>query len=195
MFVAYYHHYQLSNILIFASMIIILVWLPSSFGIGQQITTTVATTVQTTEPDFVPYSNPTFGIRTEYPADWGRLDLSFLLNNSADIDFYPLDDTSGSKHIRMQVETLLSAHNMTLEQYNNARINSTEGQILGSNSTVLSGLPAREIVFTSTDLKTMQVWTVKDGRVYTISYIAPEEDFQNDLLIAKRMIESFQINE
>jgi hypothetical protein len=195
MFVAYYHHYQLSNILIFASMIIILVSLPSSFGIGQQITTTVATTVQTTEPDFVPYSNPTFGIRTEYPADWGRLDLSFLLNNSADIDFYPLDDTSGSKHIRMQVETLLSAHNMTLEQYNNARINSTEGQILGSNSTVLSGLPAREIVFTSTDLKTMQVWTVKDGRVYTISYIAPEEDFQNDLLIAKRMIESFQINE
>jgi eukaryotic-like serine/threonine-protein kinase len=193
--VAYYHHYRLSNILIFAPMIIILVWLPLSFGIGQQITTTAATTVQTAEPDFVPYSNPTFGIRTEYPADWGRLDLSFLLNNSADIDFYPLDDTSGSKHIRIQVETILSAHNMTLEQYSNARINSTEGQILGSNSTILSGLPAREIVFTSTDLKTMQVWTVKDGRVYAISYIAPEEDFQNDLLIAKRMIESFQIIE
>lgn len=84
---------------------------------------------------------------------------------------------------------------MTLEQYSNARINSTEGQILGSNSTVLSGLPAREIVFTSMDLRTMQVWTVKDGRVYAISYIAPEEDFQNDLLIAKRMIESFQIIE
>ena len=176
-------------------MIIILAWLPLSFEIGQQITTTVATTTQTAELDFVPYSNPTFGIRTEYPADWGRLDLSFLLNNSADIDFYPLDDTTGSKHIRIQAETILSAQNMTLEQYSNERINSTEGQILGSNSTALSGLPAREIVFTSMDLRTMQVWTVKDDRVYTISYIAPEEDFQNDLLIAKRMIESFQIIE
>jgi serine/threonine-protein kinase len=177
-------------------MIIILVWLPLSFGISQQITTTVATTTaQTSELDFVPYSNSTFGIRTEYPADWGRLDLSFLLNNSADIDFYPLDDTSGSKHLRIQVETKLSGQNMTLEQYSNARINSTEGQILGSNSTVLSDLPAREIVFTNMDLKTMQVWTVKDDRVYVISYVAPEEDFQNDLLIAKRMIGSFQIIE
>jgi hypothetical protein len=56
-------------------------------------------------------------------------------------------------------------------------------------------LPAREIVYTNMDLKTMQVWTVKDGRVYAISYIAPEEDFQNNLLIAKRMTESFQIIE
>jgi hypothetical protein len=176
-------------------MIIILAWLPLSFEINRQITTTIATTTQTAELDFVPYSNPTFGIRTEYPADWGRLDLSFLLNNSADIDFYPLDDTSGSKHIRIQVETIVSAQNMTLEQYSNARINSTEGQILGSNSTVLSGLPAREIVFTSMDLRTMQVWTVKDDRVYAISYMAPEGDFQNDLPIAKRMIESFQIIE
>jgi hypothetical protein len=113
-------------------MIIIIVWSPLSFVIGQQTTTTVATTTaQTSELDFVPYSNPTFGIRTEYPADWGRLDLSFLLNNSADIDFYPLDDTSGSRHIRIQVETILSAQNMTLEQYSNARINSTRRSYFG----------------------------------------------------------------
>ena len=62
-----------------------------------------------------------------------------------------------------------------------------------SNSTSLAGLPAREIVFTNMGLKTMQVWTIKDDKVYTISYIASEEDFQNDLLIAKRMIESLQV--
>jgi hypothetical protein len=168
-------------------MIIILVWLSLFFVISQQIITIAATTAQTNKVNFVPYSNPTFGIRSEYPADWGRLDLSFLLNNSADIDFYPLDDTSGSKHIRIQVETIPSAQNMAFEQYSNARINSTEGQILESNSTTLAGLPAREIVFTNMDLKTMQVWTVEDYRAYTISYIAPEEDFQNDLDVAKRL--------
>jgi hypothetical protein len=176
-------------------MIIILVWLSLSFAISQQTITIAATTVQTDKVNFVPYSNPTFGIKSEYPADWGRLDLSFLLNNSADIDFYPLDDTSGSKHIRIQVETIPLAQNMTFEQYSNARINSTEGQILELNSTALAGLPAREIVFTNVGLRTMQVWTVKDDRAYTISYIAPEEDFQNDLDVAKRMTESFQIIE
>ena len=179
-----------------STLTIILIWLSLFFAISQQITTTAATTIaQTAELNFVPYSNPTFGIRTEYPADWGRLDLSFLLNNSADIDFYPLDDTSGSKHIRIQVETIPSAQNMTFEQYSNAKISSTEGQILESNSTALAGLPAHEIVFTNVGLKTIQVWTIKEDRVYTITYTAPEEDFQNDLLIAKRMIESFQVIE
>jgi serine/threonine-protein kinase len=164
-------------------------WLSIFFVINQQITTTTA---QTTE---LPYSNPTFGIRTEYPADWGRLDLSFLQNDSADIDFYPLDDPSGSIHIRIQIETIPQAQNMTIEQYSNAKINSTEGQILESNSTALAGLPAREIVFTNGGLENTQVWTIKDDRVYTITYTAPEEDFQNDLQVAQRLIESFQIIE
>jgi serine/threonine-protein kinase len=82
---------------------------------------------------------------------------------------------------------------LTFEQYSSRNIDLTEGQILESNSTSLAGLPAREIVFTNMGLKTMQVWTIKDDKVYTISYIAPEEDFQNDLPIAKRMIESLQV--
>jgi hypothetical protein len=42
-------------------------------------------------------------------------------------------------------------------------------------------------------LKTMQVWTIKDDKVYIITYTAEEEDFQNDLQFAQRMIESFEI--
>jgi eukaryotic-like serine/threonine-protein kinase len=181
----------LSTILTYGS-IIIFIWLSLFFAIIQHA---IITTAQTTELNFVPYSNPTFGIRTEYPADWGRLDLSFLLNDSADIDFYPLDDTSGSKHVRLQVETMRSTQNMTLEQYSNVKISSAEGQILESNSTTLADLPAREIVFTNAGLKTMQVWTIKDNRIFTITYEAEEEDFQNDLQVAQRMTESFQIVE
>jgi hypothetical protein len=66
--------------------------------------------------------------------------------DAADIDFYPLDDASGSKHVRIQVETMQSAQNMTLEQYSEAKINSIEGQILESNSTTLASLPAHETV-------------------------------------------------
>ena len=64
-----------------------------------------------------------------------------------------------------------------------------------TNSTTLAGLPAREIVFTNVGLRTIQVWTIKDNRAYTITYVAEEEDFQNDLDVANRMTESFQIIE
>ncbi|MGA6923043.1 MAG: hypothetical protein WBY22_08980, partial [Nitrososphaeraceae archaeon] len=88
-----------------------------------------------------------------------------------------------------------SAQNMTLEQYSNAKISSAEGQILESDSTTLADLPAREIVFTNVGLKTMQVWTIKDDRIFTITYEADEEDFQNYLQVTQRMTESFQIIE
>ncbi len=147
---------------------------------------------QTSEKSFVTYSNPTFGIRIQYPSDWGRLDLSFLENDSADIDFYPLDDTSGAKNVRIQIKTL-SLQNMTLDEYTNVQINSTEKQLLESNSTALADLPAHEIVFTDIGLKTMQVWTLQDDKVFTITYVAEEEEFENDLQVARRMIESFGI--
>ena len=68
-------------------------------------------------------------------------------------------------------------------------------QILESNSTALADLPAHDIVFTDLVLKKMQVWTLKDGKVYTITYVTEEEDFQNDLQTARGIIESFKITE
>ena len=143
------------------------------------------------QADFTTYENPKFGIRIQYPSDWGRLDLSFL-GASADIDFYPLADTSGAKDVRIQVKAL-PLQNMTLGQYTNTHINSIEGQILESNVTTLGNLPAHQIVFTNIGLKTMQVWTLKNDKVYAITYVAEEEDYESDIQIAQRMIESFEI--
>jgi eukaryotic-like serine/threonine-protein kinase len=119
-----------------------------------------------------------------------------LQNESADIDFYPLDDASGTLSVKIQVESLLpSEKDMTFDEYTNMKIDSTEGQIIESNSSTLANLPAHEIVVDNSILKTMQVWTLKDDRVFTITYEAGEEDFQNDLQVARRVMESFQIIE
>jgi eukaryotic-like serine/threonine-protein kinase len=171
---------------ILASLLILIILL--SLGSATSIKKIIA---QTSQSDYATYENPKFGIRVQYPSDWGRLDLSFL-GASADIDFYPLDDTSGTKDVRIQVKAL-PLQNMTLEQYTNTQLNSIEGQILGSNATTLANLPAHEIIFTNIGLKTMQVWTLKDDKAYAITYIAEEEDYENDIQIAQRMIESFGI--
>jgi serine/threonine-protein kinase len=177
---------KLSKFLLFSLSIIIITSLLSLSLTGQQ------TTIAQTNSKFVIYDNPTFGVRIQYPSDWGRLDLSFL-QDSADIDFYPLADTSLAKNVKIQVINLPS-RNMTLEEYTNSQINPLEEKLLESNTTTLAGIPGYEIVFTSVQgLKTMQVWTIKDDKAYIITYVAKEEDYENDLQIAQKMIDSFEI--
>ena len=177
---------KLSKFLLFCLSIIIITSLLSVSLTGQQ------TTVAQTNSKFVTYDNPTFGVRIQYPSDWGRLDLSFL-QQSADIDFYPLADTSLAKNVKIQVNNLPS-RNMTLEEYTNSQINPLEERLLESNTTTLAGIPGYEIVFTSLQgLKTMQVWTIKNDKAYIISYVAQEEDYEKELQVAKKMIDSFEI--
>jgi hypothetical protein len=74
---------------------------------------------------------------------------------------------------------------MTLEQYTNPQINPIEG---------LTNYPGRahehEIVFT--------IWTKNNAsmdinrrKVYAITYVPEEDNCENDLQIAQRIIESF----
>jgi eukaryotic-like serine/threonine-protein kinase len=152
----------------------------------------VPLTDQQTNSKFVTYDNPTFGVRIQYPSDWGRLDLSFM-QDSADIDFYPLADTSLAKNVKIQVNNLPS-QNMTLEEYTNSQINPLEEKLLKSNTTTLAGMPGYEIVFTSLQgLKTMQIWTIKNDKAYIITYVAQEEDYEKELQVAQKMIDSFEI--
>jgi eukaryotic-like serine/threonine-protein kinase len=177
---------KLSKFLLFCLSIIIITSLLSVSLTGQQ------TTVAQTNSKFVTYDNPTFGVRIQYPSDWGRLDLSFL-QQSADIDFYPLADTSLAKNVKIQVNNLPS-RNMTLEEYTNSQINPLEERLLESNTTTLAGIPGYEIVFTSLQgLKTMQVWTIKNDKAYIITYVAQEEDYEKELQVAQKMIDSFEI--
>jgi serine/threonine-protein kinase len=39
----------------------------------------------------------------------------------------------------------------------------------------------------------MQVWTIKDDKAYIITYVAKEEDYEKDLQVAEKMIDSFEI--
>src|SRR5919107_1919212 len=182
---------KLAKILLLFSLLLIIMitsLLLSISSIDQQITTTLA---QTSDKMII-YDNPTFGIRIQYPSDWGRLDLSFL-EHSVDIDFYPLADTSQAENLKVQVMNL-PFHNMTLEEYTNTQINIPEENLLESSATTLAGIPGYKIVFTNIEgLKTMQVWTIKDDKAYIITYIAQEEDYEKELQIAQKMIDSFEI--
>jgi hypothetical protein len=180
-------------VLLFGFLIILITSLLSTSLTNQHQTITIAQTNDDNNNNtFKLYENPTYGIQIQYPSDWGRLDLSFL-QNSADIDFYPLSDTSLAKNLKIQVKNL-PFHNMTLEEYTNTQINPTEEILLESNTTTLADIPGYKIVFANiAGLKTMQVWTIKDDKAYIITYVAKEEDYENDLQNVQKMIDSFEI--
>jgi len=70
-----------------------------------------------------------------------------------------------------------------------------------NRTSILSGIPAYKIVYTFADpgspllplFKSMNSWTVKDGKAYTISYSASESEFSNHLETIQNMIDSFMI--
>lgn len=70
-----------------------------------------------------------------------------------------------------------------------------------NRTSILSGIPAYKIVYTFSDpgspllplFKSMNLWTVKDGKAYTISYSASESEFSNHLETIQNMIDSFTI--
>src|SRR5215213_10630709 len=132
-------------LLLFSLLIILITTLLSTSLTNQHQTMSIAQTNDDNNT-FRIYENPTYGIQIQYPSDWGRLDLSFL-QDSADIDFYPLADTSLAKSLKIQVNNL-PFQNMTLEEYTSTQINPTEENLLESNTTTLAGIPGYKIVFT-----------------------------------------------
>ena len=64
------------------------------------------------------------------------------------------------------------------------------------NRTTLSANPANQIIYTlndgQTSVKQMQVWTLKDGKDYILTYsAAPSSQF--DISTAKKIFDSFVI--
>jgi hypothetical protein len=69
-------------------------------------------------------------------------------------------------------------------------------QIESGNAT-LAGNPAYKIVFTATyegDFqKATQIWTVKDGKAYLLTYKTAPDDYNTYLSAAQQMIDSSKI--
>ena len=66
-----------------------------------------------------------------------------------------------------------------------------------TRNATLAGSPAYEIYFEYSYLdnikKAIEIWTVKDTKVYIIDYVAYEQVYDITLPVVQKMIESFEI--
>jgi eukaryotic-like serine/threonine-protein kinase len=158
--------------------------------------------------NFITYENPTYGIRIRYPGDWQKTE--HLNANRFWVDFmspFKNNPNAFPVTLSLSVEGLNHTITTTTNEYvngilNNAKQSLPDFQIIESNpDTNMTGISAYKIVysFLSQDpaaqvhFQSMNIWSVKDKKVYAISYTQAKSLYAAYLPTVQKMIDSFEI--
>lgn len=146
----------------------------------------------------LPYDNSA-GISIQYPKTWQLDPKQDPITGSLATFLSPKEDNSDIyiENLSLTVNNL-PVTNATLDEYTKEiKQYNRDAVILEEANTTLANRPAYQIVYTKKEggrsLKRLQVWTVKDNKVYVITYTAESDKYSNYLAIAQKMISSFEI--
>jgi PsbP len=161
------------------------------------------------------YTSEHFTIR--YPSNWeiSPKNSSFpYYGSSTIISFRPISNSENltdhtalsvtltdvekvldRKDMKVKPKTLEQIANDTIIFYKNpGPLGDTQFKLLKNTALTVAGQPGRQIQYITQSLGmfAMETYVIKDGKVYTISFSAPESRVAEILPIAKNMTESFQ---
>lgn len=150
---------------------------------------------RTTPSDFLTYENSDYGVKIKYPANWQQTETEDFI-----VAFLsPKTDASGTiqENLGLTMNDLAGQY-LTLQDYNEIAIEQLRQtfpdiNIIESGSIVLSNNPAHKVVFTASNLKFMQVWTIKYDLAYIWSFVSTESSYSNYLGTIQAMLDSFEI--
>ena len=159
-------------------------------------TSTAITNKINTMQHYLTYENPIYQIKIQYPADWEKKDqglggdnvVKFVLPQQRFPSlFVQIEDLDSSK--------LLQEY--TYDKINHLRQLFLDFNIIEQNPTSLAGNNAYKIVYTFTleqiNYKRMDIWTIKDDRVYIINYLVEMGKYSSYLPTIQKMVDSFEI--
>ncbi|MDZ7965269.1 MAG: protein kinase [Nostoc sp. DedSLP03] len=155
------------------------------------------------QPTLETYNEPKFGITIKYPSnDWefieppsGNFDnevVQFKRKNKNQVDSCPLVITID---VNPKLLSLEESKKEAVQNIKNINLNSEVKD--DYPSTTLSKLNAYKLTYTRQEgqckLKAMEIGTVRDGKIYFITYTAEEKEYNKYLELAEKMINSFEI--
>lgn len=157
------------------------------------------------------YENTDFNIKVYYPSDWDVLEkyedgnAVFKSPNEGIYDF--------RKYVTIGIDDL-SQNPYSLDEYTNLYVNAiTEAhkdnkdfEILEIVPFALDGNEGKKVIFRvataeieygslpkETRMKILRIWTIKNNIAYIFSYVSEEENYDDFIDEANRMINSFKI--
>src|SRR5215204_1864285 len=156
-----------------------------------------AAALGTPQQQFQNYQSPTLGVSIQYPSDWNLLEESN--------DKLRFIKQEGFVNADLNVEEI-DQSDATLSEYANTRVNELrtqrpDFQLLSFEPTIISNdIPAQKVVYTfdreedgKTD-KVMRIWSINEGKLYTLAYIAESSQYDRYLPAFQRMVDSFDID-
>jgi hypothetical protein len=155
------------------------------------------------ETEYATYVSPELGIRIDHPTDWSpiirepaddvqvlefnasRTTMMQLLPPTVRISSAPQPDTKSLSQLTESLLAIAIEYPMfgLKENATDALGNVTAQRVL---YTYGSGDPSQQFT-----LQAMDIWTLKDGKRYVFSYIAPMSEFSMNLPVVEHMIRSF----
>jgi hypothetical protein len=165
----------------------------SSDDVVAENTNVIPLTQQQTQGEFPRYENPNLGISIQHPSDW------LLVGESDDKLNFLKDDVA----VEIDVDDL-DPSDTTLSDYANERVDDLREDrddfelIEFEPFTISNGQPAQKAVYSFTGedgevINVIRVWSVYQGKLYGVAYIADSNQYDQYLPIAQQMIDSFEI--
>ncbi len=151
--------------------------------------------------DLFVYENASAGVKMNYPADWdkreniGSLLVAFTSGKEDSNDNF-------QENLNVAVQNMTDETRFTLDEYTGAIISSYKEQLedfnlLESAPATLVNFPASKIVYTAKNsdkvsLKLMMVLTIKDNKVYMVTFAAAEDKYEKFLPGAMTIVDSLE---
>jgi tetratricopeptide (TPR) repeat protein len=151
----------------------------------------------TTETSTLLFKHPTYDYSIQYPSNWQKDE-----DDEEPVDFIaphrPGDEYSEAVIIGVDETTSLDEY-VSLSN-DELTLSENDFNIVESGEMTVDGNPAHKIVFTSTAEdgrkdKQMNIYIVKNGLGYEITYGGVENEYLDSLTEAQSMIDSFQLTE
>lgn len=155
-------------------------------------------------PPLVTYDNPTHKIRVSYPGRWAKTEQVSDMAKGAVVALLSPREGPSDEFLELvlisvedtpsQVRNLDDASKLILEGLNRLIL---DFNLESSSVTMLSGAEARRIIFTGKSgqrsLKWMEVFAIKNQKVYTLTYVAEEKSFATYQQLAQQIMDSFEV--
>ena len=126
-----------------------------------------------------------------YPSDWSK--ITYLGSSH----FVPAGEDEGGNTVVLNIQT--EDTDKSLDKYSSDNLDSikSDPDVAGVKicSTTFGGSQARKLVFShfGYDKQYLHVWTIKDNKVYTISFGAPVDSFSGYLPDVESIIDTASI--
>jgi hypothetical protein len=179
----------------------------SSLFVSQQtiVNKAIAQVPNQTPTNLLNYTNPTYGIKMQYPKDW-TASTSGIPSYNGIIGFYsPLQDLSDVLPAELTLSITTYSKAISLDEYTKTTLAALEKQgitVDESSPITLAGKPGHKVTFSPPspaaqkaplNLKVMQTWTIIDNKVYLLSFSAESSKFSTNLPLAQKILDSLKI--